>query len=184
VFGDPLIQRRREEFHFVKACDKKTAEEVSASRSSEILFLGGQAEEYHRMVLNDAKALDVEILGVLEKYRPREVSWASTDGRMPADPKKPVVLVFADSTKDSTDALKLLRDRSVAYFHDRFIFIRAFWKKDSADSKKWAVPQAPSFLVIGPGSEGEVLERVTLPKAAWEIQGALTRTLAKPAEKK
>ena len=121
--------------------------------------------------------------GVLEKYRPREVSWASADAKVPVDAKKPVVLVFADSTKESTEALKLLRDRSVAFFHDRFIFVRATWKKDSEEAKKWAVPQAPAFVVIDP-ARAEALERVTMPKAAWEIQGALTRSLAKLAEKK
>lgn len=145
--------------------------------------MDADAGEYHRIVFLDANALHVEMTGVLEKYRPREVSWASTDGKLPADPKKPVVLVFADSTKESAEALKLLRDRQVAFFHDRFTFIRSAWKKDSEEAKKWAVPQAPAFVVID-GARGEALERVTLPKAAWELRGALTRSLARLAEKK
>ncbi len=156
------------------------AEEVRATRAAEILFLDGDVSEYHRIVLNDAKALDVEMTGVLERYRPREVSWAST---LPAEPKKPVVLCFTDSTKASSDALKLLRDRSIAFFHDRFIFVRVAWRKDSEEAKKWAIPQAPAFVVIR-SPRAEPLERVVMPKAAWEIRGALTRTLAKPVEKK
>jgi len=121
--------------------------------------------------------------GVIEKYRPREVSWASVDAKVPADAKKPVVLVFADSTKESTEALKLLRDRQVSFFHDRFIFVRSAWKKDSEEAKRWAVAQAPAFVVIDP-ARTEALERVTMPKAAWELKGALTRSLAHLAEKK
>jgi hypothetical protein len=183
VFGDALVQRRREDFHFVKICEKKQAEEVRASRHSEILFLDGAGDEYHRIVLNDAKALEVEMAGVLEKYRPREVSWASTDGRLPADPKKPVVLVFADSSKESGEALKLLRDRSVAFFHDRFIFVKTAYRKDSEEAKKWGVAQAPAFVLLEAG-RAEPVERVTLPKAAWELRGLLARALARAAERK
>jgi acyl-CoA synthetase (NDP forming) len=121
--------------------------------------------------------------GVLERYRPREVAWASADAKTVLESKKPVVVVYADSTKESAEALKLLRDRQVAFFHDRFVFVRSAWKKDSEDAKKWAVAQAPAFLVMDP-ARSEVLERVALPKAAWELKGALTRALAQLSEKK
>ena len=181
VFSENAIQKRSQEFHFVKVCEKAMSEQVRATRALEILFLDGYGDEYGRTCLSDAKSLDLEMTGVLEKYRPREVSWASTDAKVPADAKKPVVLAFVDSNKESSEALKMLRDRSIAFFHDRFIFVRAVWKKDSDEAKKYAVTQAPSFLVL---DRGEVVERVALPKAVWELKGALTRTLAKPDDKK
>jgi hypothetical protein len=181
VFSENAIQKRSGEFHFVKVCEKGMSEQVRATRALEIVFMDGYGDEYGRTSLSDVKSLDQEMAGVLEKYRPREVSWASTDAKIPADTKKPVVLVFADSTKESTEALKMLRDRSISFFHDRFVFVRSAWKKDSDESKKYAVTQAPSFLVL---DRGEVVERVALPKAVWEVKGALTRTLAKVDDRK
>src|SRR5262245_17316587 len=38
-FADPAVLKRQEDFHFVRVCEKKTAQSVKASRAPEAIFL-------------------------------------------------------------------------------------------------------------------------------------------------
>jgi hypothetical protein len=178
---DPGVAKRSGDFCFVRAADRKTAAEVRATRCLEVIFLDPDGEEVHRAEFKDAACLERSMVSAAESCSSRPVAWASTDGSLPAQTGaagKPVVLVFADDRKESVDGLKALEDRSVASLHERFVFVKAPWKKDGEEAKRWGVVQAPSFVVVDP-SDREVLERLGGRKPPRELRAALLRALGK-----
>src|SRR5438445_432541 len=45
LFADAAILKRQDEFHFVRICEKKTAQAVRATRAPEAIFLDGDGDE-------------------------------------------------------------------------------------------------------------------------------------------
>ena len=48
ALSDPVIEKRAGNFCFVRACDRKTAEDIRATRCLELIFLDPEGEEVHR----------------------------------------------------------------------------------------------------------------------------------------
>lgn len=169
VLSDPAVVKKAGNFCFVRACDRRTAAEVKASRCMELIFLDAELEEIHRADFKDG--LDKAMTSAADKFGPRPVAWASADA---APGGKPSVYVFADERKDSVELLKALEDRAVSVFHDRVVFIKAALKSDEA--RRWGVGQAPSLVIV---EKGEVLEKLSGRKPAKDLRAALQRALAK-----
>ncbi len=185
TLGEPGIAKRGGDFLFVRAADRKTAAELRATRCLEVIFLDPDGEEIHRSEFKDAPALEKSMAAASELCSSRSVAWVSSDGSLPAQAGaggKPVVLAFTDERKDSVDVLKALEDRVVATLHEKLVFVKAAWKKDGEDAKRWGATLAPTFVVVDPGTR-EVLERVSGRKSPKDLRAAFLRALAK-ADKK
>ncbi len=170
------------EFYLVRVTDKKAARGVKAAYPREAIILDCDGDEIHRAVLADAPSLKLAMEKALQKYGPREVAWATLDGKLPEDEKRPVVMAFVDDKKDSADTLKALEDRTVAKLHGRFLFVRAAFRRDSEEARKWGVSQAPTLVVADP-AKGEALERASGRKGAREIRALLQKVLARNEKK-
>lgn len=168
ALSDPLIEKRAGNFCFVRACDRKTAEDVRATRCLELIFLDPEGEEVHRAEFKDAPALDKAMTAAAERCAPRAVAWATADGGA----NKPVVYVFSDA-----DTLKALEDRAVSPLHHRVVFVKAPLKGE--DAKRFGVTQAPAVVVVDPADKSEVLEKLTGRKTPKDLRAALLRALAK-----
>lgn len=173
ALADPVVEKRSGSFFFVRACDRKTAEGVRATRCMELIFLDPDGSELHRAEFRDAATLEKAMSAATERLGPRPVAWATAEGK--AD--KPRVYVFADERKDSLDLLKALEDRAVAPLHDLVIFVKAAPR--SEDAKRLNVSQTPALVVVDNDGKNEVLERLSGRKSAKDIRAALLRALAK-----
>jgi len=182
AFGDGLIvPRRKDAFHYVRLCCRKTAESLKATTAPEAIFIDGDGLEYHRAVFADAKSLDRAMTEASEKYAPRAISWAPYDGKLPAssdEAKRLVVLAFVDNGKESVEALKALEDRRVVKLHERLSFVRARVRLDSEEAKRWGVTQLPTLLLVDP-AKGETLEKQSGRKDAGEVKALLLRGFSK-----
>ncbi len=182
VFGDAsLIQKRQDQFYFARVTDKKMAQELKATRIREAIFIDGDGVEMHRATFSDGRSLDRAMGAAVEKYAPREIAWKSYDAKETVateERKKLVLLGFADDKKESADALKVLEDRQLAKYHERFLFMKAAFRKDSEEAKKWGVSQAPSFVIIDPG-KGEVLDRASGRRTVKELKPLIVKALAR-----
>ena len=171
ALSDPAIEKRSGNFCFVRACDRKTAEDVRASRCLELIFLDPEGEEVHRAEFKDAPGLDKAMSAAAERCAARPVAWASTEGNA----GKPVVYVFGDA-----ETIKALEDRAVSPLHERVVFIKAALRGE--DAKRFGVSQAPAVVVVDPSNKNEILEKVTGRKTPKDLRAALLRALAKTAK--
>ncbi|HEX7899686.1 MAG TPA: hypothetical protein VF950_18095 [Planctomycetota bacterium] len=165
ALSDPAIEKRAGNFCFVRACDRKTAEAVRATRCLELIFLEPDGEEVYRAEFKDAPALDKAMASAAERCAPRAVAWAAGEGAA----GKPVVYVFGDA-----ELHKALEDRAISPLHDRLVFVKASVK--SEDAKRFGVTQAPALVVV---DKGEVLEKLAGRKPAKDLRAALLRALGK-----
>jgi hypothetical protein len=165
ALSDPGIDKRAGNFCFVRACDRKTAEDVRASRCLELIFLDPEGEEVHRAEFKDAPGLDKAMTAAAERCAPRPVAWATGEGAA----GKPVVYVFGDA-----ETHKALGDRAVSPLHERLVFVKASLKGE--DAKRFGVAQAPALVVV---EKNEVLEKIEGRKAPKDLRAALLRALAK-----
>jgi hypothetical protein len=182
AFGDGLVlARRKDAFHYVRLCCRKTAESLKATTAPEAIFIDGDGLEYHRSVFADPRSLDRAMAEALEKYAPRPVPWVAYEGKLPAggeEGKRLVLLAFTDEKKESAEALKVLEDRRVVKLHERFHFLRASLRRDPEEAKRWGVTTAPTLLVVDP-AKGETLERQSGRKDAAEVKALLLRAISK-----
>src|SRR5678815_5838514 len=44
-FSDPAILKRVDDFHFVRVCDRKTAQSVGATKAPEVIFMDAEGDE-------------------------------------------------------------------------------------------------------------------------------------------
>jgi hypothetical protein len=182
-FADAGIQKRQDEFHFVRICEKKTALSLRASHAHEAIFLDADGDEVFRSGFSDGSSLDRAMTGALQKYAPREVAWGS---EVPtAVSGKSLVLVGFDDEKG--EALKALEDRTLVKFQDRIEFVKLPWKKDGDAAKKWGVTQAPAIILCDGTKEGpekNAIERMSGKKTPAMLKAAILRALAKTDSKK
>lgn len=182
-FADPAIQKRTDEFHFVRVCERKTAQAVGATKAPEIIFLDSEGDEVHRSGFADAATLDRAMAAALQKVAPRAAPWAA---ELPAVPSgKPLLIVGFDDEKN--ESLKAFEDRLLVKYHDRFDFVRYTLKKDAEAAKKWGVTQAPSVFLCDASKdvpEKNVLEKLSGKKSAAAIKVSIQKALAKIEPKK
>jgi hypothetical protein len=182
-FADPSIQKRADEFHFVRICERKTAQAVGATKAPEIIFLDSEGDEIHRSGFMDAATLDRAMTAALQKVAPRAAPWAA---ELPTAPSgKPLLIVGFDDEKN--ESLKAFEDRLLVKYHDRFDFVRYALKKDAEAAKKWGATQAPSVFFCDPTKdvpEKNVLEKFAGKKSPAAIRALIQKALAKVEPKK
>jgi hypothetical protein len=176
------VKKLMGEFLSTRVTDKKTAWGVKASSASEAILLDGDGDEIHRDVFSSAAALARVLEEALRRYGPKEIAWATPGGKLPERERRPVVTVFVDDRKESTETLRALEDRTVAKHHGRFLFVQAAFRRDSEEARKWGVTQAPALVAADPES-GEVLERISGRRGSREIKAFLLKSLSRLEKK-
>jgi hypothetical protein len=182
-FADPGILKRKDEFHFVRVCEKKTAQTVRAGKPPEAIFLDADGDEVFRSAFMDGATLDRSMTEALGKYAPREIRWGREISTDPVG--SPLIVVGFDDEKGET--LKALEDRSLAKYHDRIEFVRYSVKKDPEASKRWGVATAPAiFLCDGnkDSPEKNILEKITGKKSPSALKASIQKALTRIEQKK
>lgn len=178
VFGESSVVRRQEEFHFVRVCEKKTAQALRATKPPEAIILDSDGDEVYRSAFSDAASLDQAMSAALQRYTPRDVHWAAD---VPASfgGKSLLVVGFDD---DKGEALKTFDDRTLVKYHDRIQFVRYPVRKDSEAAKKWGVAQGPTVFFCDAGKdapEKNPLEKLVGRKTAPVLKAAIQKALLK-----
>src|SRR5256885_15016214 len=68
AFGDASIVKRLEGYHCVRVSEKKTAQELKATRCPEVIFLDGDGDEFARSAFQDIRSLDRAVEQASQKY--------------------------------------------------------------------------------------------------------------------
>lgn len=188
AFGETCVEKRKDSFHFVRVVDKKTAQDLKATRCGDVIFLDGDGDEFYRSVFQDIRALDRAMEQALLKYAPKEIAWGSYDAKSTAtqvqtpENRRLVLLGFSDDKKESAEALKVLEDRQLVKYHEKFLFVRIAFKKDSEESKKWGVTQAPSMVLVDP-AKGDVVDRLSGRRTVKEIKPVFAKAMSRLEKK-
>jgi hypothetical protein len=177
AFQDVSLGKRLEEFYLVRVCDKKTAQELKATKALEAIVVDGEGDEVHRGSFADAKGLDQVLSAALQRYAPREIAW-SVPGKSGEGEKRPALMAFVDERRDSTELLKTLEDRTLAKQQDRWTYLKIPFKRDSEEAKRWGVSQAPT-LVFADAERKEAAERLSGRRAARDLRQAFARATAR-----
>ena len=182
-FADPAILKRLDDFHFVRVCERKTAQSVGATRAPEVIFMDAEGDEFHRSGFSDGASLDKAMGVALQKSSPRAAPWAT---ELPAAPSgKPLLIVAFDDERG--ESLKGFEDRLLVKYHDRFEYVRFTLKKEPEAAKKWGATLAPSVFICDNSKdapEKNVLEKFSGKKPPAAIKAALLKALAKIEPKK
>jgi hypothetical protein len=179
VFGDASIDRWKEKFVFARVSDKNAAEELKATKPLEILFLAADGDELHRSAFLDLPSLERDLGVAAKRMAPRAPDWATVDFKVPGvEGAKPIVLFLTDDRKESQDTVKALESAELAPLHERVVFVRHAWKKDSEEAKKYGAAQAPTVLVLD-GATREPIEKASGKKTARELKALIQKALAK-----
>lgn len=184
AFSDPAILKRQDDFHYVRVCEKKTAQSVKSTRAPEVIFLDPDGDEVSRSDFKDGVSLDRAMTAAVQRYAPRDVTWGA-EIPAPAQASKPLLVVGFDDEKG--EALKAFEDKTVVKFHDRIEFVRLPFKKDGEAAKKWGVAQAPAIFICDGSKEApekNALEKISGKKGPAAVKAAILRALAKIDPKK
>jgi hypothetical protein len=181
-FAEPAILKRQDDFHFVRVCEKKTAQTVKATKPPEAIFVDADGDELYRSGFIDAGTLERAMVAALQRYSPREISWA---GEIPGTSggKQLLIVGFDD---DKGESLKAFEDKTLVKYHDRIEFVRLPFKKDTEAAKKWGVTQAPALFICDATKESpekNALEKLTGRKNPAAIKIAILKALAKVESK-
>jgi hypothetical protein len=183
VFGEPAITKRQDEFHFVRVCEKKTAQLLHATKPPEAIILDPDGDEIYRSGFSDAATLEQALTAALQRFSPREIHWAS---EVPASPGgKALLVVGFDDEKG--EALKPFEDRLIVKYHDRIDFVRYPFRKDSESAKKWGVAQGPAIFICDAAKESpekNPLEKLTGKKGPQVLKAALQKALLRVETRK
>jgi hypothetical protein len=182
AFGESCVEKRKDNFHFVRVVDKKMAQDLRAVRCGEVIFLDCDGDEFCRSTFQDIRSLDKAMEQALQKYGPREIAWASYDpkatGAGSDDRKRLILLGFTDDKKESLETFKTLEDRQLVKYHDRFMFLRVAFKKDSEETRKWGVAQAPALVIVDP-AKGDVVDRINGRRTVKEIKPVFAKSMSR-----
>jgi hypothetical protein len=182
AFGETCIEKRGGLFHFVRVVDKKTAQDLKATRCGEIIFLDADADEYYRSGFQDVRSLERVIEEGQHRYCSKEITWTAFDPKstmaQTSEAKRLLLLGFSDDKRESAEGLKVLEDRQLVKYHDRFQFVRISFKKDSEESRKWGITQAPSLVIVDP-AKGDILERLSGRRTVKEIKPVFAKAVGR-----
>jgi hypothetical protein len=150
-----------------------------------MIFFDGDGKEYHRTMVSTPDTVEAAYKKALEMYAKRPVSWASGDSATAAsqaDSKKLLALAFLDEKKDSETFVASLEDRWVAKHHDRFVFSRIAFDRNSEECKKWGVTSAPTLLLVNPAEENpkkSIVDQLVSKKELTSVRAFLIRNIEK-----
>jgi len=183
AFSEAAIAKRQDEFHFVRVCEKKTAQLLRATKPPEAIILDADGDEVYRSGFTDAATLDQILAAALLRYSPHEIHWASD---IPASPGGKALLVVGFDD-DKGESLKAFEDKLLVKYHDRIEFVRYPARKDSEAAKKWGVSQGPAFFICDAAKESpekNTLEKMTGKKSPAALKSAIQKAFQKVDAKK
>lgn len=171
----------------VRCADKTTSDRVKSTEISTMIFFDGDGKEYLRTPVGTADSVESAYRKALEMYARRPVSWASGDpstvtAQVREDRKKLVALAFLDEKKDSGTFVASLEDRWVAKHHDRLVFAKTAFDRNSEECKKWGVTSAPTLLLVNPAEENprkSIVDQLVSKKEVPSVRAFLIRGIEK-----
>ena len=183
AFATEAVRSQRDEFLFVKCTDMTTVKAVRATSKSELIFLDPDGDEILRTVVKSPAEIAAAMRDALTRYAPKPIQWVANapppDGGV-SEGKHMVVLLFGGDSEDALAAVRSLEDRRVAKLHEKCLFVRIEYRKDSPEVKFWNVVSAPTLVLMdrrkdfGPKS---AVERTTERKTPREMKSFLVRGL-------
>lgn len=177
-FGDPAILKRKDEFHFVRVCDRKMAQSIKAAKPPEAIFLDSDGDEVYRAPFNDGSSLDRVMTAATAKYGSRAIAWGNEISTDPAG--SPLIVVGFDDEKG--EALKAFEDKTLAKYHDRIEFVRYSVKKDPDAARKWGVNLGPMIFICDgtkDSPEKNPIEKIAGKKAPSVLRASILKALSK-----
>jgi hypothetical protein len=170
----------------VRCADKTTADKVKSQAPPALIFLDGDGKEYYRTAVSGGAGVEEAMKKALEMYANKPVSWATGDAgslvEQSRSQKKLLALVFLDEKKDSEAFAKALEDRWIAKHHERLVFQRVEFERDSAAAKAWGVTSAPSMVLVNPEEQDDkkrVIDRLASKKEIVSIRAFLVKAFEK-----
>lgn len=183
AFASELVRIYKDEFHFVKCTDMKTVKAVKAVSKCELIFLDPDDSELLRVVVKSPAEIAAAMKDVLAKYANKPIQWHldSPPARESIpEGKLMIVVLFGDDSDGVAAAIRSLEDRRVARVHEKCLFVKIAYRKESSETKEWKVLGAPTLLILdstrdfGPKS---VLERSSERKTPKEMKSFLVKGL-------
>lgn len=171
----------RDEFHFVKCTDLKLAKTVKATSKCEMIFLDPDEVELLRVVVKSTAEIAAAMKDVLTRYATKLISWTPNSPPAKVEGKPMTVVLFGDDSDAAVAAaVRTLEDRRVSGIHEKCVFVRIPYQRDSAEVRDWKINGAPTLLLLdstkdfGPKS---VLERASDRKTPKEMKAFLVKGL-------
>src|SRR5262249_13847300 len=96
--------------------------------------------------------------------------------------KKLVALAFLDDRKDSEGLVASLEDRWVVKFHERMIFTKVAYDKNSELCKKYNVTSAPTLILVNPSQEDakkSIVDQLVAKKELGSVRSFLMKAFDK-----
>lgn len=181
MFGARSLRPRWGEFHWVKVADLKTMDMVKANVVNEMIITDPDLNELFRGVVRTVPDAEKGIEDALKKYVGRSIPYKTYDaGTFKQSTGKPLILVFADTAKDSMALLTALEQPMLAKYTEQCDFARFLFKKDSEAVKQWNVVSAPTIIVLDTSKEeGQkaVSERASGKKSPPQLKALILRAL-------
>ena len=173
------------QFSMVRCADVKTAKRLKAQNVPAVLFFDGDGKELFRNSVRSEEGMKSAIDIALKKYASKDVSWASGDydtvREQAAQQEKILMLAFVDK-KNPKKLSKLLADRWVVRYHDRFVFMSFPFDSKSEICKKWGVRAGSTLLAVNPLEKDKakaVLGKTTGPKHVRKVRDVMLRAIEK-----
>ncbi len=143
---------------WVQCGDIKTARQVSVGNPPELHFFNCDFEKIHSTSISDLKSVEAALQSAGDKYANRDVSWSEYDESAVTaakeSGKKFVMLAFVSDRPDSLETLENFAHKAIVKFHDKILFMKTEYIKDSEEAKTWNVMSTPALLVVDPSKEG------------------------------
>jgi hypothetical protein len=180
---DP-IRAQRDEFHFVKCTDMSTVKAVRATSKCELIFFDPDGDEILRIVVKSSAEIVAAMKDALTRYANKPIAWipnAPPSDAGVSEGKHMVVLLFGSDTEEAIAAARTLEDRRVAKFHERCLFVRIEYRKDSPEVKAWNINSAPTLILMDRRKDfvaKSAVERTTERKTPREMKSFLVRGLS------
>lgn len=150
-----------------------------------MIFFDGDGKEYHRTMVSTPDTVEAAYKKAMEMYAKRSISWATGETASLAsqvDPKKLLALAFLDERKDSETFVNSLQDRWVAKHHERFVFAKVAFDRNSEECKKWGVTSAPTLLLVNPAEENpkkSIVDQLVSKKEVPSVRAFLIKGIEK-----
>ena len=152
-----------------------------------MIFFDGDGKEYHRTSVSTPDTVEAAYKKAMELYAKKPVSWATgatsdVASQVRGDSKKLLAIAFLDEKKDSETMVNSLEDRWVVKHHERFVFTKVAFDRNSEECKKWGVTSAPTLLLVNPAEENpkkSILDQLVSKKELTSVRAFLIRGIEK-----
>jgi hypothetical protein len=186
-FGQDSVAKLNSGFYMVRCADKTTSDKVKSSAISTVIFFDGDGKEYHRTIVGTVDSVEAAFKKATELYSKRSIAWATGEAAdvmsgAKGEAKKLVALAFLDEKKDSETLVASLEDRWVAKYHERMIFTKVAFDKNSELCKKYGVTSAPTLVLVNPTQEDakkSIVDQLVTKKELASVHSFLVKAFDK-----